>query len=130
MVAQTPEKDIGEDIESVDEMKLLENHRTTRAPSPQVTSPEGRDVHSLEVHGTSVRLEQAIDESEEGRFPRTRATNDSDHLARCDVQTHVPHCHCCAKMFGEPFQPQHRILLSACVGGSLKRVAVRLDDTR
>ena len=129
MIAQTPAQDIGEDIESVNKMKLLENHRTTRSPGAQVMPSEGSDVDSLEVHCPPGRIEQAIDETEEGRFSRTGAPNNPDHLSRHDVQAHVPDRHGCPKMFTKPFQPQHRILPPARVGRSLKRMSPPCFDT-
>jgi hypothetical protein len=108
VVAQTSNQDIGEHIEPVDEMKLLKNHRTACPPGAQVTPPQSRDVDPLEIHRALGRLKQAIDETQEGRFPRARAPNDPDHLAWLNVQADVLYRYSRAKTFGEPFQPQHR----------------------
>src|SRR5262245_34946262 len=119
VIAQTAEQDVGQDIEPVDEMKLLENHCTARPPGAQVTPPQRSDVDPLKGHRPLSRLEQAIDETQKGRLPCARAPNDPDHLPGCNVQADVPDRHCGTKTFDESCQSQHCFPLSTHRTGAL-----------
>ena len=111
MVAQSADQDIGQHVQPIDQIELLEDHGTARSPCPQL-APLQRGDGDVSVVDCPIRgFDQAIDQAQERRFPCPRTANDADHLPSWDLHGHRVHRHDRPEAFHEAFSAQHCSIL-------------------
>lgn len=87
MVTETADEHVRKNIQSFNEIELLEDHGATGAPFQELAAPKPVDLRIIKRDGPFVRVEQSIDQSQQGRFPRARTSDDPHHLPRRDVES-------------------------------------------
>lgn len=91
MGGKSTDQHVGEYVQPVDQIELLEDHRALAPPLAQGLSFEGGDLPASEGDATIGRFDQPIDQSKEGGLARTGATDDPDEFAGTDVEADAVH---------------------------------------
>jgi hypothetical protein len=86
VIGKAAHKDIGQNIQSVHQIELLEDHRTVTPPLPQIAAAQRGDILIAKRDPTRGGVDQAVNQAQERRFARARPTDHPDKLARGDVK--------------------------------------------
>ena len=89
VLCQAPDQDIGQDIEAINEVELLEDHRAIAAPFAQGFTLEGRDLGPPKRNRSLRGVDEAVDQAEHGGLASAGASDDAHKLAGLDVECDV-----------------------------------------
>ena len=92
---------------------MLKDHRDRAAPQVTELASIGlRNVASRDLDLSGGRLDEPDQRANEGRLARAREPHDHEHLARPDLERHVPHCDDVAGLLAE-LGPREECVLGA-----------------
>jgi hypothetical protein len=113
MVIEAARQDVGDDVETADEVELLEHHGAGRAPAEKFAALQRRDLAAVELDAALARLGEAVDHAQERRLAGARAADDADHLPVGNGERDAVDRLAILEGFGEAVDLQHGLLLPA-----------------
>ena len=88
-IVDATDQDVGKHVKAGNQIELLEDHRTLGTPGVQCPPLERGGLDAVEGDLSARRLDEAIDQAQQGLFAGPRTPDDADHLARGDFDAYV-----------------------------------------
>jgi hypothetical protein len=108
MPVDAPDQHVGQHVEAVHQVELLEDHGAVGAPGQQRAPLQGRDVGAVTQDAAGAGLQQAVHQAQQGRLAGAGASDDADHLALGDLQADPVDRAGRAESLGKVLDLQHR----------------------
>jgi hypothetical protein len=91
VLAQPTNGVVRQDVQTIDEIESLENHRAARSPSPQLAPLQSTARNVSAVDRTLPGVGQAVDRPQQCRFACPRTAKDIDHLPGWEGDGYLVH---------------------------------------
>ena len=88
MVGQPADQHIGQNVQPINEVELLEDHRAIAPPFPQAAAAQCGDIGRAEADRAFRRLHETVNKAQESGLLRAGRADHPDELARRYVECH------------------------------------------
>ena len=109
LVGQPADQHVGQHVQPLHQVELLEDHGAVAPPVAQGPAVERGHVPPAREDAAGARRLQPVDQPQQGRFARARAADDADHLAVRHLEVHVVHREGGPELPRQPLQFQHPV---------------------
>jgi hypothetical protein len=106
-VVEAPDQHVGQHVQPLHEVELLEDHGAARAPVPQRLPAQRGDVPPFEQHAAGGGLGEAVHHADQGGLARARAADNAHHLPGRDRKGHAVHGRHLAEAAPQALEFQH-----------------------
>jgi hypothetical protein len=126
-VVQPADQHVGQHIEALHQVELLEDHRAFGAPVAQAAALETRDIAALEEDAALAGLGQPVDQAQHGGLAGAGPADDADHLSCRHLEADAVHGLHRAEAPRQSFDFEHR--QPRRMGRRLRRLVFHPDDS-